>query len=47
METTLPTSNLNGQRAKAPHSESFDSKDILDCKPTHLTKNGVWNLQEV
>ena len=47
METSLPHSNLNGHRAQAPHSDSFDSKDLIQSKPTHLSKNGVWNLQEV
>jgi hypothetical protein len=46
METSLSHSNLAGHRAQAPHSESVDSKDIAELKPTHLTKNGIWNLQE-
>ena len=48
MESSLSHSNLAaGHRAQAPHSESVDSKELVDVKPTHLTKNGIWNLQEV
>ena len=47
METSLTHSNLNGHRAQAPHSDSLDSKSAVEAKPTHLSKNAIWNLQEV